>query len=249
MTTTDPHALTGAYAVHALEDEERAAFERHLADCAACAQEVAEFTATAGRLALAATVRPRPGMREQVLTRVTSVRQVPPGAVPSERVRRGVRRGRRLTRWALAASVTAAAVFGGAAVWQYERAQDARHQAAEAERHAEEIAGVLAAPDARTHSVRVAGGTGTVVVSARRDRAVFVTSGMAEPPRGKVYQLWFAVDGTMRSAGLMNPDRASQTVLMRGGVDGASGVGITVEPAGGSPRPTSTPIGLLEIPS
>ncbi|MFB7241308.1 zf-HC2 domain-containing protein [Streptomyces populi] len=38
LTTTDAHALTGAHAVHALHDEERAAFERHLTGCEACAQ-------------------------------------------------------------------------------------------------------------------------------------------------------------------------------------------------------------------
>ncbi|MGX1548513.1 anti-sigma factor, partial [Streptomyces adustus] len=245
MTTTDLHGLTGAYALHALDGEERAVFEHHLAECDTCEQEVVEFTATTGRLALASTVRTRPVMREQVLQRITTVRQVPPGAVPLERVRRGVQRGRGLARWALAASVAAAAAFGGTAVWQYERAQDARHEAAQVQRHAEDLAGVLAAPDAKSHTAKVAGGVGTLVVSAGRDRAVFVASKMPAPPRGKVYQLWFADDGKMRSAGLMDPDRSSQTVLMQGAVDGASGVGITVEPAGGSKQPTQAPVALL----
>ncbi|MFI2765780.1 anti-sigma factor domain-containing protein [Streptomyces echinatus] len=250
MTTADMHALTGAYAVHALHGEERGAFERHLAVCDGCKQEVAEFTATAGRLALASTVRTRPVMREKVLQRITAVRQVSPGAAPLERVRRGALRGGvRLPRWALAASVAAAAAFGGTAVWQYERAQDARHEAAQAQRHAEDLAGVLAAPDAKSRSAKVAGGAGTLVVSASRDRAVFVASTMPAPPRGKVYQLWFADGGKMRSAGLMDPDRSSQAVLMQGAVDGASGIGITVEPAGGSKQPTSTPVALLGVPT
>ncbi|WP_047470085.1 RskA family anti-sigma factor, partial [Streptomyces sp. M10] len=33
MTTAELHTLTGAYALHALPEEERAAFDRHLADC------------------------------------------------------------------------------------------------------------------------------------------------------------------------------------------------------------------------
>ncbi|MGX1544486.1 anti-sigma factor, partial [Streptomyces adustus] len=247
MTTTDLHALTGAYAVHALDAEERAAFERHLAECDACQQEVVEFTATAARLALASTVRARPVMRQEVLKRITTVRQVPPGGAPLERVRRGATRGRGLARWALAASVAAAAAFGGTVVWQYERAQDASREAAQAQRHVEDLAGVLAAPDAKSRSVKVAGGAGTLVVSASRDRAVLVASGMTAPPRGKVYQLWFADGGKMRSAGLMDPDRSSQAVLMQGAVDGASGVGITVEPVGGSKQPTSTPVALLGI--
>ncbi|MGW8882823.1 anti-sigma factor [Streptomyces sp. NPDC055663] len=249
MTTADPHLLTGAYALHALLDEERADFERHLSGCESCALEVAEFTATAARLASASSVPIREAMRGQVLHRITTVRQVPPGTAALEQVRRRGPRGRGLARWGLAACLAAAAAFGGTAVWQYERAQEARQQAAQAERQADQVAGVLGAPDAKTRSARVAGGTGTLVVSVGRDRAVFVASDMPAPPRGKVYQLWFADGGRMRSAGLMSPDRASQTVLMRGRVDRASGVGITVEPAGGSRQPTTTPIGLLSIPS
>ncbi|MEU9336459.1 anti-sigma factor [Streptomyces sp. NPDC048290] len=249
MTTTDLHALTGAYAVHALDAEERAAFERHLAECDACRQETAEFTATAGRLAQASMVRTRPVMREEVMQRITTVRQVPPGGAPLDRGRRGAQRGRGLARWALAASVAAAAAFGGTAVWQYERAQDAARDAAREQRHVEGLAGVLAAPDAESRWVKVAGGAGTLVVSAGRNRAVFVASGLAAPPQGKVYQLWFADGGRMRSAGLMDPDRGSQAVLMQGAVDDASGVGITVEPAGGSKQPTSTPVALLGVPA
>ncbi len=40
---TDVHALSGAYAVDALDDLERAHFERHLADCADCQAEVASL--------------------------------------------------------------------------------------------------------------------------------------------------------------------------------------------------------------
>ncbi|MDH6223182.1 anti-sigma-K factor RskA [Streptomyces sp. MJP52] len=78
---------------------------------------------------------------------------------------------------------------------------------------------------------------------------MFVATGMSPPPRGKVYQLWFADGEEMRSAGLMAPGRGSQTVLMRGPVGGASDVGITVEPAGGSKQPTSEPVALLDMPA
>jgi anti-sigma-K factor RskA len=233
-----------------LPDDERAAFERHLADCAACEQESLEFAAATARLALAATVPPAPALRARVPHRVTTVRQVPPGGGARERTRRLVPRGRGLARWALTACLAVAAGLGGTAVWQYERAQDAGDRAARAERQAGELAGVLAAPDAASRTVRLAGGaSGTLVVSDRQDRAVFLASGMAEPPRGKVYQLWFDDHGTMRPAGLMDPGRSGQAVLMTGAVDDAAGVGITVEPAGGSEQPTTTPIALVNMPA
>ncbi|MEU1464849.1 anti-sigma factor [Streptomyces sp. NPDC005727] len=241
--------MTGAYAVHALSDEERAAFERHLADCEPCAQETAELSATAARLGLAATMTPSTALRARVLRHISSVRQVPPGTAGARPGRPG-KRARLLSRWALAACLAAAATLGGTTVWQHQRAEDALRQARSARQGTAEIAAVLAAPDARTRTAALGdGATGSVVVSRARDKAVFVASGMARPAGGKVYQLWYDDGGTMRSAGLMDPGRTDQAVLLRGGVDGASGMGVTVEPAGGSTKPTSAPVALLGFPA
>ncbi|MFI5662828.1 anti-sigma factor domain-containing protein [Streptomyces sp. NPDC051684] len=251
MTAADLHTLTGAYALHALSDDERADFEQHLAHCEACAQESAELTATAARLGLAATAAPRPELRGRVLRRITTVRQESPRERALSRAGRTAGAGRRLLpRWALAACFVAASALGGTAAWQYERAEDAQQQARQAEAGNDRIAAVLAAPDARTGSARLGdGASGTVVVSKSQDRAVFIASGMAHPPQGKVYQLWYDDGGTMRSAGLMDTARSDQAVLLSGGVDGASGMGITVEPAGGSDRPTTDPVALMPLPA
>ncbi|MER6675160.1 anti-sigma factor [Streptomyces sp. NPDC000983] len=250
MISADLHTMTGAYALHALSDEEREAFERHLPGCEACAQETAELSATAARLGLAVCVTPRPELRERVLRRVTGVRQEAPGGPPSLRSGRTVPRARPLSRWALAACLAAAAAFGGTAVWQHQRAEDAVEQARQAEQGADAIAAVLSAPDARTRAAELAdGATGTVVVSRGRDKAVFLASGMASPPEGRVYQLWFDDGGTMRPAGLMDPGRTDQAVLLEGPVDGASGMGVTVEPAGGSKQPTSAPLARMPLPA
>ncbi|MGW7268449.1 anti-sigma factor [Streptomyces sp. NPDC054842] len=250
MTTVDLHTLTGAYALHALSEDERGAFERHAADCEACTEEVQELTETAARLALAMSAVPRPELRTRVLQRITTVRQEAPVTVPLPRSARSAARARGLSRWALAACLAAAAALGGTTVWQREQAQDARQQAQRAEQRTDAVASVLSAPDAKTRSAQLADGArGTVVVSKSLDEAVFIASGMAEPPDGKVYQLWFDDAGTMRSAGLMDPGRTTEAVLMEGSVDGASGMGITVEPAGGSAEPTSSPVALMALPA
>ncbi|NKE62613.1 anti-sigma factor, partial [Lentzea sp. PSKA42] len=62
-TSADLHTLTGAYAVNALSDTERAAFETHLIRCESCATEVAELAATATRLGAAVDFPPPPQLR------------------------------------------------------------------------------------------------------------------------------------------------------------------------------------------
>ena len=248
-STAELHTLTGAYALHALAPDERAEFERHLGVCPACAQEVRELAATTTRLGLAVAVTPPPELKERVLRRIAAERQEPP-RVSRESRGGGGAKGRALSRFALAACLAAAAGFGGIAVWQHQEAQDARARASASQQRSEELAAVLAAPDARIRTGGLTdGATGTVVVSKARDKAAFIATGLPKPPGGKVYQLWFNDDGTMRDAGLLDPSVTSDSVLMAGAVGEASGMGITVEPAGGSPQPTSDPLALMNFPT
>jgi anti-sigma-K factor RskA len=76
--TAELHTLTGAYALDAVSDVDRAEFERHLGECVACRQEVAELRATGARLAAAAAVDPPPGLKLVVLADVARTRQLPP---------------------------------------------------------------------------------------------------------------------------------------------------------------------------
>ncbi|MEU7579810.1 anti-sigma factor [Streptomyces sp. NPDC041068] len=248
MTAADLHTCTGAYVLHALAPAERAEFERHLADCTACAQEVRELAATTAHLGLAVATQPPPHMKEQVMARITGVRQEPP-RVPQ---RGGVRTwSRSLPRLALAACLAAATALGGTAVWQHRSAEEARQQAQRAERQADALAAVLAAPDARTSTGRLGGdATATVVVSRARDRAAVLVSDLPKPEDGRVYQLWFDDGGKkMRSAGFLQGSGGESATLLDGPVGDASGMGVTVEPAGGSAQPTTAPLALLAFPS
>lgn len=249
MSVTDLHTLAGAYALDALEPDERASFEEHLALCEECRQDVAEFAATAGRLALAVGVTPGPALKQDVLRKIADIRQEPPRTVLETRVATAARSAVWLRRFTLAACLVAASL-GGVATWQHEEAQQAREQASRVQAGADQVAAVLAAGDARTRAASLPDGArGVVVTSASQDRAVFTASGLDAPPEGKVYELWFNDEGTMRPAGLLDRERSNQITLMDGEIGEATGMGITVEPAGGSKTPTLPPVGLIEFPA
>ncbi len=83
--------------------------------------------------------------------------------------------------------------------------------------------------------------------SPSEKRAVLVTDDMAAPPPGKAFELWLQDDsGAMVPAGLMKTP-GDNKVLLEGDTAGATGVGITVEPEGGSQQPTTEPIALFEF--
>ena len=60
---SDIHALSGAYAVDALDELERVGFERHLAGCATCQAEVASLREATAAMADDAALAPPPELR------------------------------------------------------------------------------------------------------------------------------------------------------------------------------------------
>jgi anti-sigma-K factor RskA len=93
------------------------------------------------------------------------------------------------------------------------------------------------------------GGSATVVVSRSSGRIVFASSGLKRLPRSQTYELWLMSPRSARPAGLLRPDAAGRTrPLVAGSLRDADRVGLTVEPAAGSPQPTTTPVLVLTLP-
>ena len=225
----DLHVLTGSYALDAVSDAEREEFERHLQHCPTCEAEVRGLRETAARLALACAMTPPARMERRVLAAAYQTRQLPP--LSADRPRRAL--PRRLAVLAAAASVAAAAALG---ITQL----SAQHQLDQA--RATAIARVVTAPDAHVETARTsAGGSVTVVTSAALREAVVSASGMASLPSSRVYQVWVLSPSGARSAGLMHG--RSLLAAIRPG----DRIGITVEPAGGTARPTTTPVAVLPV--
>ncbi|UFN42791.1 anti-sigma factor [Nocardioides okcheonensis] len=237
---SDLHKLTGAYAVDALDELERARFEQHLSACEDCRAEVAELRETAALLADTTAVEPPASLRSSVLAGISQVRPLPPEVPSAAPAADDTHGGRR--RWApFLVAAALALVFGvGAAVTQPWAGPEGGNLTA-----AEQV---LQADDAKkvVHDLGAAG-RATVTWSKSQDRAVITTEDMVGAPDGKDYELWFVgPDGSFTPAGLM-PDAPDQTVVLDGTTVDAAAVGITVEPDGGSEQPTSDPIAVFDL--
>jgi hypothetical protein len=267
----DMHVLTGSYVLDALSDLEREDLERHLHHCPPCEAEVRGLHETAARLAMATTVQPPAQLEQRVLAATYRTRQLPPLA--SQRFRRGRwraavagaarlvadrletyqprpglrdRRGHswvrspRLVGLLAAASVAATVVLGISLV-------STQHRLDSVQANAAAIATVVDAPDARIETLHTArSGAVTVVVSAEQREAVVTTSGMPSLPASRVYQVWVIDSAGARSAGLLaHATHVSQ--LLASGVRAGDRIGITVEPADGTTRPTTTPVIVIPL--
>jgi anti-sigma-K factor RskA len=244
---TEIHTLAGAYALDALTEIERAAFARHVAECSSCAIEVAELNETASRLSAPLWETPPARLRESVLAEVGRTHQALPGRVERAPADGVVRRWRRWTAAAVAAGVVA--IGGVATVWTVEqtRIDDLRQQAASGQADQNRLNAILAVGDARirTSSVGPAGRM-TVVVSPSLGDGVVLMSNLPPLPAGRTYQAWLIAGREATSVGVM-PEGAQSGSATLAQIGSADTVGVTVEPAGGSKRPTSDPIGTVPL--
>ncbi|MER5967260.1 anti-sigma factor [Streptomyces sp. NPDC002057] len=243
----DVHALAAPYSLNALDPTERTTFRSHLRRCADCLQEVADFQATAARLAAAAAQAPPAAMKQRTVSAVSGVRQLPPRvAAPLSTKRLGALR-RRAGPLALAAGLAAAASFAGLSWWQNQESEQSVQRARQAEQRLDAISTVLAAPDARTvHGRTTHGALTTVVASGHRDKAVFTATGLPTPAAGMTYQVWLEHRGTMRPGGLIHGDGS---ILITGNPGTATAIGLTLEPVEGSARPTTAPLLRMPLPA
>jgi anti-sigma factor RsiW len=232
MTTSDIHALAGAYVLDAIDDVERAAFARHLSGCEACALEVAELRETVTRLADESWSAPPPRMRDEVLAKVRQTRQVGPGRPEREGTTPALLRWRRRTAIAVAAGILVAGA--GTATWAVQQQEVQRQRAVN-----ESVQAVLIAPDAVVRSSAVeGGGRMTMVVSRSLDRGVVVLDA-TKPGDEQAYQLW-RVGATIVDAGVLDPGQGTATRIVNG-INSVDAVALTLEPAGGSAQPTVLP--------
>jgi anti-sigma-K factor RskA len=241
------HMLAGAYAMDAVSHAERVRFERHLSGCDACRQEVRGLREATAALGAAAAVRPPRALREKVLRVAGQTRQVAPGVSGA-----GRRRHRRRLGWRprIAVALGGAAAAVGVAVAAGAVTYDMQSRLDQAQGRDLTVAAVLTASDARMMSARVStGGTATVVMSHREHALVFTAAHLSSLPAAERYELWLIGPGGTRPAGMITASGHGRMVgpMVVTSLSAGDHIGMTVEPAGGSPRPTSRPVVMVSL--
>lgn len=241
--TTDLHALVAAYALDALDDDERHAFEAHLASCPTCPAELAGFTEVVGELA-DATSSPVPSdVRDRVLARLGETEQVPAPPVSSpdtvDTVDASVvdladRRRRRLSMAnMLTAAAAAVLLLVGAIVMSGGGGSD--------------YDDVAAASDAVVAQLVGDSGSLDVAYSAELDRVALRGEGVDDLGPGLRYALWAIAGGTPIPAGLYDADDGSIDDAVELADVAAEAWGVTIEPENGSDAPTTDIIYFAEV--
>jgi len=234
------------YALGVLEAEERAEIDEHLArNCEVCTPAVKRAAAiNAAILSFVPDVAPPRGLRGRVVASVGG--------------------GSKSFSWWPIWSVATAGLAVAAMTFYFEQ-RDMNTQLAQTKQvlaektqeatKASQILDFLNQPETKSvgfSGTEAAPPRGNFFVNARAG-VLMIASNLPKLQPGKTYQMWLIPKGkNPLPAGLFRPDDSGHvTHLQAGPVDAASvaAVAVSLEPEGGSPQPTTTPIIVAPVPA
>ena len=275
------HLLSGAYALNALEGEEKARFEAYLLTSEEARAEVDSLSDTAVLIGLATeTVAPPADLKARLMAQIVVTPQLAflplvrptltavPAVVAHTRPETELHRDaaaevihasslgtpsrastQAATRWfrrpasILVAAAAAVALFVGGNLLGLSAANQSQEQAAA-------VSAIVSASDSQRAKADVAGGgKATFVWSAGLRKSAVVIDQLPQLADGKTYELWYIDTGSNATpAGTFSAASSGTTVsVLAGAMTAGDTLGITVEPSGGSKKPTTGPI--VAVPS
>ena len=196
MTTLrhpDVEDLLGAYALDALDPDERDAVELHLRECPRCRAEVAEFRETASLLAYGGAEAP-PGVWEKIQA---SLEEAPPRlelarVVPIDHARKN--------RWQRILVANAAVILVIAALAVVALRRDSSPSG---EGSRSDFAAAIGHPDAKAVHLAAAGGEGSADLVLLEGQVYLVRNSLPPLADDETYQLWGQQGETKVSLGVL----------------------------------------------
>jgi anti-sigma-K factor RskA len=226
-----------AYLLDALAEDEVGEIERHIEGCPRCQERVRWLQASVEMLPTAVEqLEPPPELRERLMQTVRAEAaaaselsvSVPPAPERAPDRRGWLGRLLAVPRPAMALGALLLAIAGGVVGYALGNGDGT---------------------DATTVQAQVDPSVSGARATLERDgdKGILRVSGLPQH-RNRIYEVWLARGKEVHPAGLFQVDRSgSGAAAIATGLDGADQVMVSLEPPGGSPRPTSDPLVIAEI--
>lgn len=239
--------LLAGYALGALALEEEVAVEAHLETCEACQVVLEDFTAVSdGLLGAAPPIQPPKRMRARLLA------EMEPQLKPVGEVSRRLNFNPRLT---AAIGFLTIIVSVGLNIYMFRNTNqmlgDVQDLVQQNQTYQSGFV-LLADPSSQVVVLEEQSLTGTLVYDPEGQLAILNVQGLAALPEGQVYQVWLIKpDETRISGGLFNTwdetGSASYVINSPSSMETFVGIGVTIEPEGGSAGPTGSRVLGIEL--
>jgi anti-sigma-K factor RskA len=253
--TSETLETAALYALGALSHFEARAFEIHMREeCSACKAAYSQFEGVVQELGYsAAEATPSPYLRDILVTRLEKEPRRSNRVIPFSEQKNPVdpllfaqpRPVSTFIPWAIAASLAIFTMVSFFAWRQADRQKSAlQKDLASAENQLQQYRSEVASQNIKL--IRLEGqdpaptAGGEIYWDTASKRWV-VTASLPPAPPGKVYQLWFVTPNSQVSAGLIKPDSSGRGIVIVAVPDSVgqlAAAAITLEPEGGSEKPT-----------
>lgn len=250
-------ALLPAYVIGAADADEIARVRVLLEQCPEARAEMDEYAAvSAGLYAPIAPVTPPADLHDRILGKVRAQAAPPPPVTAPVAAPRVVKRdARRLFAWGLATA--AALLLIATNVYWLSRINGLQSEMNALLRQRDQA--VALASDTNLQRLTLTSTEpnsttplATLLWTAQAPEVVLTGVNLPVLAAGQTYQLWLIGDGSPVSAGVFSPDESGLAALSFSAdqpIQAYQAAAISVEPAGGSSAPTTTPIALGSIPT
>ncbi len=231
-----------AYSLGALDPDELSALESHLETCKSCQAELAAFHAVRDNLGLALPPRnPPAALRSRLQKRLSPSARAP--------------RSNRTWSFSLAFLGAALVVLIGLNILSFVQVQSLQRQQSQLSRQIQtsQIAlAMLAYPGIQTLPISEGSISGTLLLDKDRNVLVLIAWNLPPLPDNQTYQAWFSDSkGERTSAAIFRSDPSlpftTISIIPPDNLSNFNSLGVTVEPAGGSPRPTGPRLFLVSF--
>ena len=231
-----------AYALGALDAKEAVALEAHLQTCASCREELTAYRLTSDKLLLSLPPQePSAALRKRIQ-----------GRLPSAQRAARPRWNWSLSRLAVAIAIVLLLVLNMVSLSQVRALQDQQAQLLDQIQNGQMALVMLSYPHTQSFPIQADEVTGSFLIDTEYNNAVLILRGLPAIPDDQTYQVWLiSPNGERTSAGLVRPQTdipfLSQPVSATQDLANFAGVGMTIEPAGGSDQPTGSQVFKIDF--
>ncbi|HLO33047.1 MAG TPA: anti-sigma factor [Anaerolineales bacterium] len=226
-----------AYALGALDAKEAAALEAHLQTCTSCSDELAAYRAVSDNLLLSLPPQmPSTALRKRLQKRLPSAQKT---ARP--------RLNWSFSRLAVAVAMVLLLALNVFSISQVRALRSQQEQLMDQIQNGQMALVMLSYPNTQSFPIKAAKVTGSLLLDKEYNNAVLILRGLPPISENQTYQIWLIdPNGDRTSAGLLRPQAnlpfISQPLHSMKDLTNFVGVGMTVEPAGGSDHPTGSTV-------
>ena len=231
-----------AYALGALDAKEAAVLEAHLQTCASCREELTAYRATSDQLLMnLPPQQPSGALRKRIQNRL-------PSAQKSVRSRLNWS----FSRLGMVLAVVLLLALNVISISQVQALRSQQAQLMHQIENGQMALVMLSYPHTQSFPIQANHVTGSLLLDREYNNAVLILRGLPPIPENQTYQVWLiAPEGERTSGGLVRPQTdipfISQPVYTDQNLANFVGVGMTIEPAGGSEHPTGSNVFRIDF--